>query len=206
MKLKHTTPKEIEKIIKSLESKISHGYDGIPVKILKVSTPFITSPLTDICNKLLSSGIFPSRLKFYEIKPLHKKGDGTDITNFITISLLTSFSKIMEKVIYTRLYQHINQNNILATEQYVFRNNTSTEKASFKLINEILLALNNKLTVRGIFCDLQKAFNSVNKDILQSKCEFYGFKEKPMHCYDHTSVIVIREYYLILLLFQNGAK
>jgi len=73
MKLKYTTPKEIEKIIISLKSKNSHGYDGIPVKILKVSTPFITSPLTYICNKSLSSGIFPSQLIFSEIKPLHKK-------------------------------------------------------------------------------------------------------------------------------------
>ena len=76
------------------------------------------------------------------------------------------------------MYQHINQNNILATEQYVFRNNTSTEKACFKLINEILLALNNKLTIGGIFCDLEKALDSVNHYILLLKCEFYGFKGK----------------------------
>jgi len=74
-----------------------------------------------------------------------------DITNFRPISLLTTFSKFLEKSIYTRLYQHINQNNLLATEQYGFRNNCSTEKASFKLKNEILLALNNILTVGGIF-------------------------------------------------------
>ena len=59
MKLKYTTPKEIEKIIRSLKSKTSLGYDGIPMKILKLSTPFITSPLSYICNKSLSSGIFP---------------------------------------------------------------------------------------------------------------------------------------------------
>ena len=95
MKLKYTIPNKIEKIIKSLKSKNSHGYDRITMKILKVSTPFIISPLTYICNKSLSSGIFPSRLKFSEIKPLPKKGDRTDITNFRLISLLTSFSKIM---------------------------------------------------------------------------------------------------------------
>jgi len=128
MNLKYTTPKETEKIIKSLKSKKSHGYDGIPMKILKVSTPFITSPLTYICNKSLLWGIFPSWLKFSERKPLHKKSDRTDISNFRPISLLTSFSKILEKVIYTRLYQHMNKNNILATEQYGFRNNSSTGK------------------------------------------------------------------------------
>jgi hypothetical protein len=149
------------------------------MKILKVSTPFITSPLTYMCNKSLLSCIFPSRLKFSEVKHLHKKGDKTDITNFRPISLLTSFSKILEKVVYTWLYQHIKQNNILATEQYSFRNNSSTERTSFKLKIAILLAaLNGTLTVGGIFCDLEKAFDSVNPDILLSKCEFYGFRGK----------------------------
>jgi len=64
------------------------------MKILKVSTPFITS-LTYICKKSLSSVIFPFRLKFSEIKPLHKKGDRTDITYFKPISLLASFSNIL---------------------------------------------------------------------------------------------------------------
>jgi len=59
MKLKYTTPREIENTIKSVKSKNYHGCDGIPMKILKESTPFITSPLTYICNKSLSLGIFP---------------------------------------------------------------------------------------------------------------------------------------------------
>ena len=98
-----------------------------------------------------------------------------NITNFRPISLLTSLSKILGKGIYTKLYQHINQNNVLATEQYGFRNN-STEKASYKLINEWLLALNNKLTDGGIFCDLEKAVNCIYHNILLSKYEFYGFR------------------------------
>jgi len=73
IKIKYTTTKEIKEIIKSLKSKNSHGYDKIPMKILQVSTPCIISPLTYICNKSLSSGIFPSRLKFSSIKPFYKK-------------------------------------------------------------------------------------------------------------------------------------
>jgi hypothetical protein len=73
-----------------------------------------------------------------------------DISQFRPVCLLASFSKILENVVYARLYQHINQNNILATEQYGFRNNSSTEKASFKLINEMLQDVSIKLTVGGI--------------------------------------------------------
>ena len=67
------------------------------------------------------------------------------------------------------MYQHSNHNNILENAQCGFRNNSSTEKASFKLINEILLALNNQLTVVGTFYILEKAFDSVNLDLLLSK-------------------------------------
>ena len=115
MKLNYTTPREIEKINKPLKFKNTLGYDGITMRILKVCTPFIASPLTYICNKSLSLGIFLCWLKFSEINPLYIKGDRTDINNFRPIPLLISFSKILEKVIYTRLYQHMKQNNILRT-------------------------------------------------------------------------------------------
>jgi hypothetical protein len=98
MKIKYTTPKETEKVIKLLKSKSSHGYDRIPTKILKVSTPFITFPLTYICNKSLSLGIFPSRLKFSEMKPLHKKGDRMDI-RILDLSLyLHPFQRFWKKL------------------------------------------------------------------------------------------------------------
>jgi hypothetical protein len=67
-------------------------------------------------------------------------------------------------------------NNILAKEQYGFRNNTSTEKAIYQLTNNILKALDNKYLVGGIFCDLTKAFDCVDHDILLGKLEFYGIK------------------------------
>ena len=71
MKLKNTTTGEIGKIIKELKSKRSCGYDEITTEILKISSPFIVSPLTYICNRMLSTGTFPDRLKYSEIKPIY---------------------------------------------------------------------------------------------------------------------------------------
>jgi hypothetical protein len=87
-----------------------------------------------------------------------KNGDKPKSSNYRPISLLTAFSKVFEKVIYARLYQHLNKNNILIKDQYRFRSTSSTDTASYRLINEILSTLNKKLTVGAIFCDLDKAF------------------------------------------------
>jgi hypothetical protein len=127
---------------------------------------------------MISTSIFPTRLKYAETIPLHKKGERSNIANYRPISLLTSFSKIFEKIIFTRLTRHFNDNHILAKEQFGFKNESSTDSASFKLINDILTSLNNKLLVGGIFCDLQKAFDCVDHDLLLSKMHWYGISGK----------------------------
>ena len=76
------------------------------------------------------------------------------------------FSKIFEKLIYKRLFVHLNNNVILNKHQYGFRSELSTENASYILLNEILTALNNKQMVGGIFCDLHKAFDCINHAVI----------------------------------------
>ena len=102
IKLNNTTMHEINKIIYSLKCKDSSGYDEILTRILKISAPYILSPLTHIFNKMLSTGIFPERLKFSEVTPLFKKGPTTKFSNYRPISLLTSISKAIEKIIHKR--------------------------------------------------------------------------------------------------------
>ena len=80
------------------------------------------------------------------------------------------------KVIYVRLYQHLISHSVLVNEQFGFKAKSSTAKAIFNLINEILEALISKKVVGGIFCDLEKAFDCVNHDILLCKLNFYGIR------------------------------
>ena len=106
--------------------------------------------------------------------PTDTAGNKTEISAYRPVSLLTSFSKIFEKVIYNRLLKHTQVNNIITMDQYGFKNNSSTELAIFKLINSILTSINNKDAVYGIFYDVSKAFDTLNHEILVSKLKYYG--------------------------------
>jgi hypothetical protein len=125
----NTSTRETEKSINSLRMKNSCGYDEISTKVLEVSGPFISSPLSYICNKSMLSGIFPARLKYATVKPLLKKGNKESVANFRPISLLTSFPKVLERLMYDRLLNHIQTNNILRAKQFGFRVSLSTEKS-----------------------------------------------------------------------------
>jgi len=154
------------------------GYVEISTKILKISADYISSPLTHTVNKSISTGIFPERLKYSIVNPVYKKGDKTNPANYRPISLLTAFSKVLEKVLYNRLIDFLNNNNLLNPQQFGFRKRLSTDDTIYKLTHKILTALNNKEIVGSIFFDMSKAFNSVDHTILTNKLPYYGITGK----------------------------
>jgi hypothetical protein len=92
--------------------------------------------------------------------------------------LLTSLSKVIAKLIYARLLDHINASCVVVNEEYGFRTRSSTEQAKFSIINIVLTAMNSNLKIGGIFYYLQKAFDCIDHTILMNKHEFYGIEGK----------------------------
>jgi len=108
--------------------------------------------------------------------PIYKKDDSTQIKNYRPISLLPVISKILEKIVYKRLYSFLQENNTLICNQFGFRKGFSTDYALIQSCDKIIQALNNKEHIIGVFTDLSKAFDTMNHDILLQKLIHYGIR------------------------------
>lgn len=170
---------EVWNIIQNLKNNFSAGIDNIPNAVIKKCASSIVIPLTHIFNQSFTEGTFPDSLKIAKIIPLHKKGNSNQVENYRPISLLTGFSKILEKLMFNRLCSFIDSNNILTSAQHGFRRGRSTDTATYDFLNHILEAIDNKDITTGLFLDLSKAFDLINHNLLLSKLESYGIRDCP---------------------------
>ena len=169
------TQEEILRLINKLPNKISHGYDGVSNVLLKELKDYLVLPLIDIFNESLQSGIFPDSMKHAEITPFYKKGAKNLTTNYWPISLLITVSKLLEKVMYSRIYDFLNESRIY-TSQYGFRKFHSCENAITELVSNIIKGWESKKNTLAIFLDLSKAFDTLQHSVLFNKLECYGIR------------------------------
>ena len=98
------------------------------------------------------------------------------MTNYRPISVLSSFSKILDIIMYNRLYSYLNDNNLFLQKHFGFREDHSTNHAHIQLINNICDSFNQNKYTLGVFVDLSKAFDTVDHNILLKKLSLYGIK------------------------------
>jgi exonuclease III len=175
-----TTPGELLELNSTLKQTHSSGPDHLDPCIISPNLALITTPLVDIINCSLSTGIVPDGMKMSTVTPIFKQGNKTDPTNYRPISILPYFSKLLEKVMYHRLYDYIVKRNILYPFQHGFRSGHSTVMSLLNIQDKVTQAIDNNEYSIGIFLDLSKAFDTVDHNILLKKLENYGVRGVPL--------------------------
>lgn len=162
------THEEVLNIIFSLKYS-APGFDGIPTIVVKHVAYSLCTPLTHLFNLSLEKGIVPSSLKIARVVP----GDKNSVNNFRPISILPCLSKVLEKLMFIRLYSFLVKQNLLYDYQFGFLPRRSTTQATLHFVNQVTEAFEKNHYESGIFLDLSKAFDTLDHNILLNKLEHY---------------------------------
>ena len=171
-----TTRQEIQKIIQKLPNKKSSGHDNIDNVLLKEISEGIIEALEQLFNESLKNGIFPDIFKLAEVVPLHKGKETNLQNNYHPISLLCTLSKVLEKIVYKRLYTFLNNSGQITRSQYRFRANHGCDHAIGELISEIVKNLQLHQPTVCLYLDLSKAFDTLLHHVILRKLEQYGVR------------------------------
>ena len=152
---------------------------GLSQQIVLNDIDIIAPMITHIANCSLREGICPDLSKIARVIPVFKeKGEKYLYSNYRPISLLPVLSKILEKLMYNKIFHFLVRYQILFKSQFGFRKGNSTANATLEFLKTIETALQENECAIGVFCDLSKAFDTLNHDILLAKLDHYGIRGK----------------------------
>ena len=139
----------------------STGPDGVSNRILKEAAFSLSYPLADIFNKSLESGIFPSSWKSARVHPVPKGAGGQTPDKYRPISILSNLSKVLERIVYKKLFKYCTENNLLNSRNSGLKPKDSAVNRLVELVHNIESGLNDKEEIGIVFLDISKAFDKI---------------------------------------------
>ena len=166
----------VAKLLANLQGHKAHGPDGIPARLLKETAHSMAPLLTHIFKASLHQCKLPCDWKTALVSPIHKKNSRKSPANYRPISLTSIPCKILEHLIYSSVYNHLEVNSILCDAQHGFRKKRSCETQLIVTINEIASRVNLGEQVDVLTLDFSKAFDKVPHERLFHKLQYYGIQ------------------------------
>lgn len=160
------TNEETIKIITNLNNTNLMGPDDIQTNVIKNNKKELAPYISSIINTSFNTAEVPDQMKVSKVVPIYKKGNIEDMNSFRPISISSIFSKIIETHVNHLITDYLRENNLMSCRQYGFRQNSNTTSALFDVVNLLQINLDNKKKVAAVFCDLTKAFDTVDRKIL----------------------------------------
>ena len=147
--------------------------DPVPTWLVKEVDGLLSPFIALLCNKSLTTGCFPSEFKHTVVRPLLKKSglDSSLLKNYRPVSTLSFLSKLLERVVQSRLQTYLDSNGMMPKTQSAYHPFHSTETALSKVYNDLLLAADGGQVSALCLLDLTAAFDTVDHDLLLSRLE-----------------------------------
>ena len=145
---------------------------NILVSVNAVIAPYLSLFL----NSVFTERTFPRNCKIARITPIYKSGAKEEINNYHPISILTCFSKIIEKILFVRLISFFKKHNVIYKNQYGFQSNFFTSHAMLDIVTSSYNNIDDHSYTGLAFVDLKRAFDSVPHNILLTKLNNYGIR------------------------------
>jgi len=178
MSILHASPNDIQEILNKIKTKKATGYDGFQMDHFIKTKENTCKFMAKLINVIIETEVWPDKLKKQVLRPIYKKGDKNNLNNYRPIALLPVLNKIVEKFFSTRVENFLNDFGMLNKFQFGYQRGIGTIDALHNINDNVVRALNEGKHVGAIMIDLQKAFDTLEKNTILEKLNKHGIRGK----------------------------